>query len=80
MPRRLLTDNYRGWYGREAHTNSVLRMSNNTVWDCMHKMDQEKFRHELAMERLQATQRWEQRHSRRAYRSLQVCNSPSLLR
>ena len=47
-------------------------MSNTTVWDCRHKMDQERFRHEVAMERLQTIQRWEQKHSRKAYNSLQV--------
>ena len=72
MPRKLLTDGFRGWHGREGHTNSVLRMSNTTVWDCRHKMDQERFRHEMAMERLQTIQRWEQKHSRKAYNSLQV--------
>ncbi|XP_076469699.1 uncharacterized protein LOC143300029 [Babylonia areolata] len=71
MPRKLLADSDRGWYGWEGQDSSVLRMSSCLLWECRHRMDLEKFRHQAAMGRLHQVHRMDSITNTKALRNLQ---------
>ena len=57
MPRRLMRDGYRGWYGWEGRFNSLIRMSADSMNNTHAKNKQERFQLRLSQEQLEEEER-----------------------
>ncbi|XP_013383409.1 uncharacterized protein LOC106153846 [Lingula anatina] len=57
MPRKLLRDSDRGWYSWEGRFNAVLRMSNAALWATNKKIEKEKHRHVVCLDKLRDEER-----------------------
>ncbi|KAK7499624.1 hypothetical protein BaRGS_00009276 [Batillaria attramentaria] len=67
MPRKLLADAYRGWWGWEGQCNAAMRMSNYTMWACKRRMDQEQWRHEEVLDKISASEKLQLRCARKTF-------------